>query len=138
MLNLNEAILDASQDVVENSDKPLDYSPESLNIIEEILDELSDVIDVFPEEKVKSIITIFGCYILEVARRQFEGRYAWAETYAQPVFIVGEPHAKIAIITWDKVESRLKGDKADNIPFFYEGFVARAKKPEPGADVLFV
>jgi hypothetical protein len=42
------------------------------------------------------------------------------------------------MITWDKVAGRLKGDKADSIPFFWQGFAERARERKPGTDVLFV
>ena len=54
----------------------------------------------------------------------------------QPVLVVGEPHARIAVITFDKVHGRLSGDARDYLPFFWEGFAERVKTSVPGNDVL--
>jgi hypothetical protein len=36
------------------------------------------------------------------------------------------------------ISERLKGDPAENIPFFYDGFAQRAKAAKPGDRVLYV
>lgn len=137
MANLNEDILDASKKVLSSNDA-LDYSPQSISIVEAMLSEASDFVNDMPLNQVENIIQNFGCYILEVARRQFKGRFAWNEKQKQPVFITGEPQANIAIMTWDKVKGRLSGDEGDNINYFYDGFVERSKEPKPGENILFV
>ncbi len=114
----------------------LDYSEASLQSIEEALAECADC-DV--PEKIKSQLTKeFGCYILEVARRQFGGDYQWHDQRDQPVLVVGEPSCHIAIMTWDRVSSRMEGDEAANIPFFYAGFSQSARNSKPGSSILYV
>jgi hypothetical protein len=73
-----------------------------------------------------------------VGFKTFGGQFLWHEGRDQPVLVVGEPECRVAMITWDKVVGRLKGDKADSIPFFWQGFAERARERKPGTDVLFV
>lgn len=89
-------------------------------------------------EQVTTLVQNFGCYILEVGRRAFGGRYLWHEGRDQPVLVVGEPDARVALLTWDKVRGRLGGDAADNILFFFQGFAEQARDATPGSDVLVV
>jgi hypothetical protein len=113
----------------------LDYSEESLKIIEEMLEEISVS---GSSAKAESMATIFGSYILEIGRRQFGGRYCWYQKGNQPVLVVGEPRFRIAIITLDRVRGRMRGDRADNIPFFFDGFSSSVRKAKPGDDSFHV
>ena len=54
------------------------------------------------------------------------------------MLVVGEPVFHVAMVAWDKTRGRLAGDTADNIPYFYAGFRASARKGEPGKRVLYV
>jgi hypothetical protein len=116
----------------------LDYSESSLDMIEDILDEASRYLSSMEVEAVEALIELIGCYILEVGYRRHGGKFAWYEERRQPVLIVGEPRFHVAIITFDKVRGRLSGDKADSIPFFYQGFSERAKSAVPGTRALYV
>lgn len=116
----------------------LDYSESSLSVVEEILAEASAYVDEMPEDQTEALVHLLGSYILEVGRREFGGKYYWHDGRDQPVLVVGEPDYRIAILALDKVRGRLSGDDAENIPFFYQGFAARARNPEPGTDVLYV
>lgn len=142
MDDLKDQIAGSAQKVVEMSDlrngHALDFSESSLTVIEEMIDELSAFSEEMAPEERETITQDLGCYILEVARREFSGRYAWFEQRDQPVLIVGEPAFRVALITWDKVRGRLSGDPSDNIPFFYSGFAERVRKGEPGTDALYV
>src|SRR5690606_26070750 len=101
----------------------LDYSPESLTIVEELLEEASS--QWLSKESREALIELLGCYILEVGMREHGGRYGYLTARQQPVLIVGEPNFVVSMITFDKVRGRLSGDLADHIPFFYEGFSER-------------
>lgn len=81
---------------------------------------------------------MFGCYLLEVARRKFGGRYVHSADFNAPVLVVGGAERHVALMTYRKVEGRLGGDEADNIPFFFDGFVERARGPVPDRPVLYV
>jgi hypothetical protein len=113
----------------------LDYTEASLTVVEELLGEAAEYVATFPPERLTVLIQQFGCYILEVGRREFGGRYLWHRE--QPVLVVGEPIFRVAMITWDKVRGRVNGDTADNIPFFYAGFADRARRAKPGDDALY-
>jgi hypothetical protein len=116
----------------------LDYSEASLALVEELLDEASDHVDTMSEQTVRNLAEQIGCYILEVARRMYGGRYQWYGDRNAPVLVVGEPEFRVAMHTWDRVRGRLAGDEADNIPFFYDGFARRVRSATPGTDVLYV
>jgi hypothetical protein len=118
--------------VKDRTGKAPDFSERSLAAIEGTLDEASRYFADLPEDQAIKLVQYFGCYLLEVARRQFGGTYLWHEQRDQPVLVVGEPKFHVAIITWDKVRGRLRGDKADNVSFFFDGFAQRVRRAEPG------
>ncbi|MGH1350585.1 MAG: hypothetical protein ACRBBN_07235 [Methyloligellaceae bacterium] len=142
MDDLKKAILGAASSAVEvyqsSVDAELDYSKESLTAIEDILNEASGFVDEMPEENFQSIVQLIGSYVLAVADKQVDGRFLWSEEIGSPVFVAGEPNCSIAIAPFDKVAGRLKGDPADNIPFFYAGFSNSAMKAENGVNELYV
>ena len=122
----------------DRADGGLDFSEDSLAIVESMLDEASAcVADMAPAE-VSGLVRLLGCYVLEVARKAHGGDYAWIDETKGPVLIVGEPATHIALATWDKVRGRLHGDAGDNIPFFYQGFADLARARPAGKRVLFV
>jgi hypothetical protein len=116
----------------------LDYSVASLDVVEEMLAEAGQYLSTLTKEQVNSLVQAFGCYILEVGRRTFDGRYLWHDDRNQPVLLVGEPDFRVAVLAWDKVRGRLQGDTGDNIPFFYAGFAEGVKRAGPGTDTLYV
>ena len=116
----------------------LDYSEASLQFVERTLAEADQWVGEFTAERLDSVIESIGCYILEVGRREFGGRYLWHDERNQPVLVAGEPSCRIALLAQDKVRGRLGGDAGDNISFFYAGFVDRARYAQPGTDVLYV
>jgi hypothetical protein len=142
MPDLAQQIASAATDAVDTAEAlaggMLDYSESSLAIVEEVLEQLARARDELNEKQLNTIAQEFGCYILEVGRRAFGGRYCWFDQREQPVLVVGEPAFRVSMIAWDKVRGRLAGDKADNIPFFYAGFAERARQAKPGDDALYV
>ena len=139
---MNEDLLDEVRRVAAGmaSAKPdrLDFSEASLAVVEEMLAEAAGFVDGMTDEQVVNIAQQMGCYVLEVGRRTHGGRYVWHEGRGAPVLLVGEPDFRVAILTWDKTEGRLRGDEADNIPFFYAGFAGRVRAAKPGDDTLYV
>lgn len=142
MTELEEQVADKAERAVDQlrdrSGDSLDYSESSLSMVEDILAEVSEYIDLMPEDQIDVLVHMLGSYILEVGRREFGGKYYWHDGRDQPVLVLGEPDYTIAILTFDKVRGRISGDEADNIPFFYQGFATLARNPEPGSDVLYV
>ncbi len=116
----------------------LDFSESSMPVVEEILAEASEHVAQLSDAQVDGLTQALGSYILEVARRTYGGTYFWHQD-REPVLVVGDSESHVAIATWGKVRGRLKGDPADNIPFFYQGFSDRAKlPPQPGVRTLYV
>ena len=116
----------------------LDWSVASLKVVDEMLVEVSDYVADLDEGVVTNLVQQLGCYVLEVGRRAFGGEYLWHEEGEQPVLVVGEPEAHVALMTWSKVTGRLTGDAGDDIVFFFDGFAGKAAAPEPGSNVLFL
>jgi hypothetical protein len=139
---LTQDIVNAAANAVEmclsRDGRRLDYSESSLAILEEMLAEAADLTAEMTPDQLTTLVQDFGCYVLEVGRKEFGGRSCWFPQREQPVLVVGEPACRIALLAWDKVRGRLSGDKADNILFFYAGFAERARRAEPGDDVLYV
>jgi hypothetical protein len=127
-----------AEELAESFPSRLDFSEASLAFVEELLDEASEYVDTSSEDLLSGMAEQFGCYILEVGRRTHGGRYQWYGQRNAPVLVVGEPEFRVAVLTWDKVRGRLSGDKADNIPFFYDGFADRVRTATPGTDALYV
>jgi hypothetical protein len=113
----------------------LDYSEASLKIVEDMLEEISAT---GAGAKTESTATVFSSYILEVGRRQFGGKYSWYEKGNQPVLVVGVPRFRIAIIALDRVRSRMRGNREDNIPFFFDGFSSAVRNAKPGDNSFHV
>jgi hypothetical protein len=116
----------------------LDYSEASLVVVDRVLSECGGWIGELTPVQIDGFVTEFSCYILEVGRKEFGGRYLWHEEREAPALVVGEPDFRVAMLAWDKVKGRVGGDEGDNIPFFYSGFAESARKAVPGTDVLFV
>lgn len=98
-----------------------DYSVESLHGVEHILEEVCDY--ELDEDTLNSVSSMVGCYIFEVARRNFGGKYYWMEEKEQPVLVTGEPSFSVSIYAFDKVKGRLVNGKEDHIPFYFEGYI---------------
>ncbi|WP_374581774.1 hypothetical protein [Pseudoduganella sp.] len=116
----------------------LNFSAESLLMVEEMLDEASQYIDQMPPSDISALVQLFGSYLLEVARTAHGGEFLWHQEHEQPVLVVGEPNRHIAIMAFQKIRGRLNGDKEDNIPFFYQGFNERVQSALPGTRALYV
>ena len=116
----------------------VDYSRESLNSIENVLDDLSDITYEVDIELVGNAINLHASYILNVAYNEFGGRFSVIKRGNEvlPILIVGEPNFEVGIIAHDKVKGRINGDPADNIPFFYQGFVEHVESATPGKKVI--
>lgn len=116
----------------------LDWSVASLAAVDEMLAEVSAYVGELDEAIVTGLVQQLGCYVLEVGRRAYGGEYFWHDEGEQPILVVGEPAAHVALMSWSKVVGRLTGDVGDDIVFFFNGFAEKAAHPEPGTDVLFL
>jgi hypothetical protein len=142
MDELTPKIVSAATKVVEASaerdGRILEFSEASLAIVEEMVAEAAAFFAQTAPDQRENTTQNFGCYVLEVGRREFGGRYAWFDQRDQPVLVVGEPDFRVALMAWDKVRGRLAADPADDIPFFYAGFAERVRKAQPGTYALYV
>lgn len=116
--------------------KKLDYSEASVEVLERVLAAIAPEFPHLTPAAQDLTVERFGCYLLQVGLKAFGGQLQWEPERQVPVLVVGEPDCRIAVITWEKVRSRLTGDEADNIVFFWAGFATRAKKRAAGTDVL--
>ena len=116
----------------------LDWSVASIEAVDEMLEEASAYVGELDEDVVTGLVQQVGCYVLEVARRAYGGTYYWHPEGEQPVLVVGEPEAHVAIMTWSKVVGRLTGDVGDDIVYFFNGFAQKAERPEPGSELMFL
>lgn len=116
----------------------LDYSEKSISVVELIIDEMSFKNHEISEEQLDMITQEYGCYILMTAHRLYGGEFYWNNQFEQPMLIVGEPEACIALLTWNKVKGRLLGDKADHLAYFFEQFGEDAKVAESGKQVVYI
>jgi hypothetical protein len=116
----------------------LDYSVASLVAVDEMLAEASTYVTELDEDVVTGLVQQLGCYVLEVGRKAYGGEYFWHDEGEQPILVVGEPDAHIALMTWSRVVGRLTGDVGDDIAFFFHGFAEKAASPQLGSDILFV
>ncbi len=136
------SIAEAAEDAVALCEhlrgEPLDYSEGSLTIVDAILTEVAGWENELTSEELANLGRSVGCYVLEVGRRAFGGRYCWFEQRDAPVLIVGEPAFRVALLTWDQVRERLSGDQASSLLFLYTGFAGRVRRAEPGSDTLYV
>jgi hypothetical protein len=141
MDELTQDIANAAANVVEmcasRDSTRLDYSEASLARVEDMLAEIAGFATALTADQITTLVQDFGCYVMEVGRREFGGQYYWFAQRDQPVLVVGEPAFRVAMLGWDRVRGRLSGDETDNIPFFYAGFAQRARQAKPG-DALYV
>ncbi|RYV02063.1 hypothetical protein SOPP22_10830 [Shewanella sp. OPT22] len=122
----------------EQASSNLDYSRNSLSGLEFVIDDASDIFDVLEPEQAENLVNLFASYILSVAYKEFGGRFSLINNDDEviPVLILGEPDFEVVVLAHDKVRGRINGDKADNIPFFYQGIVEHVKSAIKGKKVV--
>lgn len=72
-----------------------DYSIESLAVVDELLEELSDF--ELDEDALYNTASMIGCYVFETARRNYGGEYLWVRDEEQPVLVAGLPDFQVSI-----------------------------------------
>lgn len=101
----------------------LDFSVESLNIVDDILEEASDFYESMSSEQQTDLIRSAGSYVFEVARKTVGGQYFWYDQLHQPILVTRQPEFEVSILAFQKVKGRLENGEEDNIPFFFQGYV---------------
>ena len=82
----------------------------------------------FREEGFFDLYSMTGCYVFEVARRNFGGEYFWIEEEQQPILVAGQPDFSVSIRAWEKVKERMVNGPADNIAFYIAGYQEHIEK----------
>lgn len=113
-----------------------DYSIESLEIVDRLLEELSNFVP--DEDALYNTASMVGCYVFETARKNYGGEYFWIEKEQQPVLIAGLPDFQISIRAWEKVRGRLINGREDNIPFYIAGYREHIEQGKRGDFVTII
>lgn len=103
-----------------------DFSIQSLHDVNDILEEISDF--VFDPQQIYQYYTTIGCYIFEVARRNYGGTYAWLKEEKQPILVAGEPDFSVSIQAWEKAKMYLQNGAEDDILFYIDGYREHIEK----------
>ena len=144
MRSLIDDIQNTANNFVQNMqqyfDTLLDYSVESLEEIDEMLGGLGKRRDELKEEAFFDLYSMTGCYVFEVARRNYGGEYFWIPEEQQPGLAAGHPDFLVVIKAWEKVKGRLIKGEEDNIPFYIAGYKEHIEigKTKPGYHVTIV
>ena len=110
----------------------LDYSPESLQQVEEILDQLYSLFakpafqrslngKVTPEQIINEVVTFYGSYVGEVIRLRWGGEWSTKSTaFTEPTMTLHLHGKEIEeIFPLNKVYKRLTNGPEDGIWFYY-------------------
>ncbi|PUA38173.1 hypothetical protein C8Z91_15715 [Paenibacillus elgii] len=126
--NLEQDIILTAESFTKNfSDKGnFDFSVDSLRNVDDILEELGGF--ELDDNILDSVSSMAGCYIFEVARRNYGGKYYWLQEREQPVLVTGEPEFSISIMAFEKVRSRIQNGKEDEIPYYFDGYIRAVEK----------
>lgn len=88
MHELSDRIARAAEDAVAVygylRGEPPDYSDASLETVDEMLSAAADWNEESTTDQIQNLVQSFGCYVLEVGRRQFGGPYCWFEGRGKP------------------------------------------------------
>ena len=98
----------------------LDFSSDSLDVVDEILETFHAQGGDLPEP----LLWMVSSYVLEVARREYGGRYFSGPESDPVVLVMGEPVVQVGIMVFGKVRGRVTNGEADSITFFYDGIEA--------------
>lgn len=115
----------------------LDYSIESLVVVDELLDELRSDLEL-DEDTLYNMSSMIGCYVFETARKNYGGEYLWVRNEEQPVLVAGRPDFQVSIRAWQKVKGRLVNGKEDSIPFYIAGYQEHIDAAKKGDFIMIV
>lgn len=104
----------------------LDYTPESLAAVDDILGSMHD--DGVTVDQIGATLFCFGCYVGEVFVRNHGGQWRLTEETAMKEFasfpIVMQLGEEDFCNPIDKTFKRIENGDEDNLPFFYRAFTA--------------
>ena len=101
----------------------LDFSVQSLEILEVLLEDASKFYNEMSPEQQQKIIEGAGAYLFETARKNAGGTYYWYQKLSQPILVTGQPRFETSILAFRQVENRLRNGKGDEIPVYFESYL---------------
>lgn len=104
-------------------DRLLDFSLGSLATLDRLLGHFAT--NEPSDEERELMVKQAGCYILEVARRMFGGRYFWWVERDMPVLVQNE----IRLASYERVRLRIERGDEENIPCFFAEYVTFVSHP---------
>lgn len=102
----------------------LDYSENSLQFVDQILDDFYRKQVQLPED----LHFLASSYVFETARRQFGGRYLRGDQDNPFVLVIGESEFRLGVLVMGKIRGRAIKGPEDSIPFFYAGIAPLVEK----------
>ena len=114
-----------------------DYSIQSLIVLDHTIKSMPPYAKFNPVYRENTKV-LFGCYILETARRSFGGRYKWWDIKEFPILISGEPENAIGIAPFDRVLERMVSEKAESIPHYFQKYVKTMEKANSMSHISFI
>jgi len=142
MNRLDDEVLKCAKRVVQMSrdrgQEVLDYSDDSMEVVEEMLAEAAAHAQRMSDAAVARLSQDVGCYILELARRNHGGVFRWDNARNEPAVVVSGPQLSITLFCWDKVRARLRDGAPNNVASFYASYVERVRQAQPGDRVVFL
>lgn len=97
--------------------KQLDFSRESLQLVDQILQDFYVRKVSLPED----LYFLASAYVFECAKRKFGGRYLRGDEDDPFVLVIGEPDCQIGFCAMHKVKGRAKNGPEDSLVFFFDG-----------------
>jgi hypothetical protein len=116
--------------VMANTGRSLDFSPASLDVVEEMLAQLHDKLEQAPEgqrptkQQIEAAAVLFGVYVGEVVRRHYGGKWQ----LKQPERILQLDIGEAVVYPADKVLKRLLNGPSDAIPFYFCGIAVALER----------
>lgn len=103
------------------------YNEHKFDFSEESLEGVNDQIKLFAghyshmggEELIDYVNVQVGSYLIEVARKKFDGALYWNKELNQPVFLIGIPHFQVHFQPFKKVRYLLKNDGSNDDVFLF-------------------
>ena len=94
-----------------------DYFIESLSLVEDLLEELSDY--EWDDHHLYNLASMVECYVFETARRNYGGEYRWIEKEQQPLLVAGLPDFSVSIRAREKVRGRVVNGREESYPILF-------------------
>ena len=116
--------------------KGLDYSQQSLVVIDRLLSEYTNDWKDMSIESQSELLTNASSYILWIAHQQYNGNFYWSEQYLQPVLVIGEPDYRIAFMLQDKIHNYIEKKDDQKISLLYRKIAEEQQRAIKDSNIL--